>query len=162
MTDTASKGKGKGKGKSYTKETSSQAAPWEEKVEVHRLRTLDVFAGCGGLSEGFHQAGMAESRWAIEKEEPAAQAFRLNNPGCTVFTDDCNLLLQRVMEGEDTNALGQKLPKKGSYGVAQTRRRAIILAAAPGEKLPFYPEPMHAFAPRAMQLSVVVDDKKVC
>ncbi|GFS20276.1 DNA (cytosine-5)-methyltransferase [Elysia marginata] len=243
-----SKGKGKGKGKSYTKETSSsQAAPWEEKVEVHRLRTLDVFAGCGGLSEGFHQAGMAESRWAIEKEEPAAQAFRLNNPGCTVFTDDCNLLLQRVMEGEDTNALGQKLPKKGdvellcggppcqgfsgmnrfnsgdysrfknsliasylsycdyyrprffllenvrnfvsfkrsmvlkltlrsllrmgyqctfgvlqagSYGVAQTRRRAIILAAAPGEKLPFYPEPMHAFAPRAMQLSVVVDDKK--
>lgn len=241
-----SKGKGKGKGKSSAKE-STNIYPLEEKVEVHRLRTLDVFAGCGGLSEGFHQAGMAESRWAIEKEEPAAQAFRLNNPGCTVFTDDCNLLLQRVMEGEETNALGQKLPKKGdvellcggppcqgfsgmnrfnsgdysrfknsliasylsycdyyrprffllenvrnfvsfkrsmvlkltlrsllrmgyqctfgvlqagSYGVAQTRRRAIILAAAPGEKLPFYPEPMHTFAPRAMQLSVVVDDKK--
>ena len=51
-----------------------------------------------GLSEGFHQAGMAESRWAIEKEEPAAQAFRLNNPGCTVFTDDCNLLLRKAMD----------------------------------------------------------------
>ena len=51
-----------------------------------------------GISEGFHQAGVAESRWAIEKEEPAAQAFRLNNPGCTVFTDDCNLLLKAVME----------------------------------------------------------------
>jgi len=50
--------------------------------------------GCGGLSEGFHQSGIAESRWAIEKEEPAAQAFRLNNPGCTVFTDDCNELLR--------------------------------------------------------------------
>ena len=45
--------------------------------------------------------------------------------------------------------------------MAQTRRRAIILAAAPGEKLPLYPEPMHTFAPRAMQLSVVVDEKKV-
>ncbi|RUS91723.1 hypothetical protein EGW08_000549 [Elysia chlorotica] len=242
-----SKGKGKGKGKSSVKDTTANVSPLEEKVEVHRLRTLDVFAGCGGLSEGFHQAGMAESRWAIEKEEPAAQAFRLNNPGCTVFTDDCNLLLQRAMEGEETNAIGQKLPKKGdvellcggppcqgfsgmnrfnsgdysrfknsliasylsycdfyrprffllenvrnfvsfkrsmvlkltlrsllrmgyqctfgvlqagSYGVAQTRRRAIILAAAPGEKLPYYPEPMHAFAPRAMQLSVVVDERK--
>ena len=39
--------------------------------------------------------------------------------------------------------------------------RAIILAAAPGEKLPFYPEPQHVFAPRAMQLSVQVDERKV-
>lgn len=48
----------------------------------------------------------------------------------------------------------------GQYGVAQTRRRAIILAAAPGEQLPLFPEPLHVFAPRACQLSVVVDDKK--
>jgi len=39
--------------------------------------------------------------------------------------------------------------------------RAIILAAAPGEKLPHYPEPLHVFAPRAMSLSVAVDDHKV-
>ena len=48
----------------------------------------------------------------------------------------------------------------GQYGVAQTRRRAIILAAAPGEKLPRYPEPLHVFAPRACSLNVVVDEKK--
>ena len=48
----------------------------------------------------------------------------------------------------------------GQYGVEQTRRRTIILAAAPGEKLPLFPEPLHVFAPRACQLSVVVDDKK--
>ncbi|KAJ8369806.1 hypothetical protein SKAU_G00098340 [Synaphobranchus kaupii] len=48
----------------------------------------------------------------------------------------------------------------GQYGVAQTRRRAIILAAAPGEKLPRYPEPLHVFAPRACSLSVVVDEKR--
>lgn len=52
------------------------------------------------------------------------------------------------------------LSQAGQYGVAQTRRRAIILAAAPGEKLPLFPEPLHVFAPRACQLSVVVDDKK--
>ena len=50
--------------------------------------------------------------------------------------------------------------KAGQYGVAQTRRRAIILAAAPGEKLPRYPEPLHVFAPRACSLNVVVDEKK--
>lgn len=55
----------------------------------------DNFAG---LSEGFHQAGLAESLWAIEKEEPAAQAYRLNNPKTQVFTDDCNLLLKKVMD----------------------------------------------------------------
>ena len=58
-----------------------------------------------GLSEGFHQAGVAESRWAIEKEEPAAQAYRLNNPGSTVFTDDCNLLLKLVMNVSNRSVL---------------------------------------------------------
>ena len=33
----------------------------------------------------------------------------------------------------------------GQYGVAQTRRRVIILAAAPAEKLPLYPEPSHRY-----------------
>ena len=41
---------------------------------------------------------MAESRWAIEKEEPAARAYRLNNPEATVFTDDCNMLLKLVID----------------------------------------------------------------
>ena len=51
-----------------------------------------------GLSEGFHQARVAETCWAIEKEEPAAQAFRRNNPDSIVFTDDCNELLRLVMD----------------------------------------------------------------
>ena len=51
-----------------------------------------------GLSEGLHQAGIAETLWAIEIDEPAAQAFRANNQGTTVFTDDCNRLLKLAME----------------------------------------------------------------
>uniref|UniRef100_A0A1X7TKI6 Cytosine-specific methyltransferase n=1 Tax=Amphimedon queenslandica TaxID=400682 RepID=A0A1X7TKI6_AMPQE len=208
---------------------------------------LDVFAGCGGLSEGFHQAGVADSCWAVEIDEPAAQAFRLNYSQTTVFTDDCNILLSLVMEGAKTNSRGQSLPQKGDvellcggppcqgfsgmnifnsreysqfknslvisylsfceyyrpqffllesvrnfvsfkksmvlkltlrclvkmgyqctfgvlqagqYGVPQTRRRAIILAAAPGEKLPHFPNPTHVFSPRACQLTVVANDIK--
>uniref|UniRef100_A0A8D2KV02 DNA (cytosine-5)-methyltransferase n=1 Tax=Varanus komodoensis TaxID=61221 RepID=A0A8D2KV02_VARKO len=238
------KGKGKGKGKGKSAEHNEVEAT---ELKPPKLRSLDVFSGCGGLSEGFHQAEVSETLWAIEMWEPAAQAFRLNNPGTTVFTEDCNILLKLVMSGEKTNSLGQKLPQKGDvemlcggppcqgfsgmnrfnsrtyskfknslvvsflsycdyyrprffllenvrnfvsfkrsmvlkltlrclvrmgyqctfgvlqagqYGVAQTRRRAIVLAAAPGEKLPLFPEPLHVFAPRVCQLSVVVDDKK--
>ncbi|XP_064460816.1 DNA (cytosine-5)-methyltransferase PliMCI-like [Ornithodoros turicata] len=239
-------GKGKGKGKSSHKWATVEP-PEGYPVPEHKLRALDVFAGCGGLSEGLHQAGVCETLWAIEREEPAANAFRRNFPDATVLTDDCNRLLRLVMEGELTNEKGQSLPQKGdvellcggppcqgfsgmnrfnsrqyslfknsliasylsyceyyrpryfllenvrnfvafkrsmvlkltlrcllsmgyqctfgvlqagNYGVPQTRRRAILLAAAPGQPLPFFPEPQHVFAPRACQLSVVVDDTK--
>ncbi|XP_054016177.1 DNA (cytosine-5)-methyltransferase 1-like isoform X1 [Hylaeus anthracinus] len=246
-------GKGKGgskvKGK-RTEEKQKNAAvnkPIEYKAIARKLKTMDVFAGCGGLSEGFHQAGISENCWAIEKEEPAAFAYRLNNSKATVFTEDCNVLLKKVMDGELMDGIGQKLPQKGevelmcggppcqgfsgmnrfnsrqyslfksslivsylsycdyyrpkffvmenvrnfvsfkrsmvlkltlrclvrmgyqctfgilqagNYGVPQTRRRMVIMAAAPGETLPNYPEPTHVFSKRVCQLSVLVDNKK--
>lgn len=48
----------------------------------------------------------------------------------------------------------------GHYGVPQTRRRLIIMAAAPGCTLPHYPEPQHAFSKRGCHLSFTVDDLK--
>ena len=39
--------------------------------------------------------------------------------------------------------------------------RAIVLAAAPGEVLPQFPEPTYCFSTRAGSLSVVIDDRKV-
>lgn len=51
-----------------------------------------------GLSAGLDQTGVAESCWAIEKVEQAAQAYRRNADHCTVFTDDCNVLLKQVMQ----------------------------------------------------------------
>lgn len=48
----------------------------------------------------------------------------------------------------------------GHYGVPQTRRRLIIMAAAPGQTLPRYPEPQHVFNKRGCQLSVQVGDLK--
>ncbi|XP_017756525.1 PREDICTED: DNA (cytosine-5)-methyltransferase PliMCI-like [Eufriesea mexicana] len=244
-----SKGNLKFKGKK-TEESEKRAfvnRPVDYNTISKKLKTLDVFAGCGGLTEGLHQAGVAETLWAIEKETPAAFAYRLNNPNTTVFTEDCNVLLKKVIDGEITNEIGQKLPQKGqvellcggppcqgfsgmnrfnsrqyslfknslvvsylsycdyyrpkffimenvrnfvsfkrsmvlkltlrclirmgyqctfgilqagNYGVPQTRRRMIILAAAPGQILPKYPEPIHVFSKRACQLSVLVDNKK--
>lgn len=113
------KGKTTSKGKGSSNVSDIPKTPQDTTITepypnlTKRLRTLDVFSGCGGLSEGFHQAGVAESCWAIEVFDPAANAFKLNNPEATVFTDDCNLLLKMAMDGKDTNSKGQRIPKKG-------------------------------------------------
>ncbi|XP_076247573.1 DNA (cytosine-5)-methyltransferase PliMCI [Calliopsis andreniformis] len=246
-------GKGKGKAKCKSKKVENNESkkiiekPVDYSIVQRKLKTLDVFAGCGGLSEGLRQAGIVDNRWAIEREEPAACAYRLNNPDTTVFCEDCNVLLRKVINGEPCDNNGQRLPQKGevellcggppcqgfsgmnrfnsrqyslfknslvvsclsycdyyrpkffimenvrnfvsfkksmvlkltlrclvrmgyqctfgilqagNYGIPQTRRRLIILAAAPGEILPKYPEPTHVFSKRACQLSVIVDNKK--
>lgn len=48
-------GKGKGKASAAQEPQDSQNEP--QTIKVPKYRTLDVFSGCGGLSEGFHQAG---------------------------------------------------------------------------------------------------------
>ncbi|PZC79547.1 hypothetical protein B5X24_HaOG216212 [Helicoverpa armigera] len=237
------KGKGKGKSSKPVEATENKL----EQISVRPLRTLDVFAGCGGLSEGLHRAGVAECRWAIENVEAAAHAYALNNKNCIVFNEDCNALLREVMSGATHSTGGHRLPQQGevellcggppcqgfsgmnrfnsreysnfknslvasylsycdfyrpkyfilenvrnfvafkkgmvlkltlralldmgyqctfgilqagNYGVPQTRRRLIILAAAPGYKLPCYPEPTHVFSRRACSLTTTIDGKR--
>nr|CAD7207530.1 unnamed protein product [Timema douglasi] len=57
--------------------------------------------------------------------------------------------------------------QSGCYGIPQTRRSVsrscvepFILAAAPGEVLPSFPQHTHVFNPRACQLTFMVDDNK--
>ena len=49
--------------------------PSDKSVSYGRLtqhtRWRGVFSGCGGLSHGLHEAGVAESRWAIELFAPS-------------------------------------------------------------------------------------------
>ncbi|XP_022173545.1 DNA (cytosine-5)-methyltransferase 1-like [Myzus persicae] len=229
----------------YVDEDKLQFIPSYKKIKP--LRGLDVFAGCGGLSKGLEDSGLVISNWAIEYDEKAAEAFKLNNPGSNVFVEDSNHLLKLAMSGEKTNSKNQNIPQKGevdficggppcqgfsgmnrfnsgqyslfknslivsflsyidfyrpkyfvienvrnfvsfknsmilrltlrcitrmgyqctfgilqagNFGVPQTRRRLIIMAAAPGEKLPFYPEPINVFNRKSSSLSVQVGDKK--
>ena len=56
---------------------------------VEPLKTLDIFAGCGGLSHGLGQAGVVKHCWAVEFWSPSAQAYKKNNPECKVFNEEC-------------------------------------------------------------------------
>jgi DNA (cytosine-5)-methyltransferase 1 len=102
-----SKGAGKGKAAS-SKAAAAGAGPsslaGSDSAQGVAMATMDIFAGCGGLSEGMHQAGVADTKWAIEYEEPAAKAFQLNNPTAEVFCNNCNVILRVGMEAwRDSN-----------------------------------------------------------
>lgn len=61
-----------------------------------KMRSLDLFAGCGGLSSELHASGLIDSKWAVEKDQNAAKAYSKNFPGCAVFEEDVSEWFQRV------------------------------------------------------------------
>lgn len=78
-------------------ETPNPVEVDSQSCSEHKLKTLDIFAGCGGLSEGLHQSGVVQTQWAIEYDDSAAEAFRLNHPATTVFCCNVSALLWRLM-----------------------------------------------------------------
>ncbi|KAJ4916938.1 DNA (cytosine-5)-methyltransferase 1 [Raphanus sativus] len=88
----------KEKGKGVESETGSAIVKPDEVPKEMRLSSLDIFAGCGGLSQGLEKAGASTTKWAIEYDEPAGEAFRKNHPETTVIVDNCNVILRAIME----------------------------------------------------------------
>ncbi|KAK7314847.1 hypothetical protein VNO77_33375 [Canavalia gladiata] len=88
----------KKKGKCKEGDSISEPDMEGKALNETRLATLDIFAGCGGLSEGLQQSGVSLTKWAIEYEEPAGHAFKANHPESLVFINNCNVILRAVME----------------------------------------------------------------
>jgi DNA (cytosine-5)-methyltransferase 1 len=104
-----------------------------ERGDPLRLKTMDIFAGCGGLSEGMRQAGAARSMWAIEYEPDAAVAFRDNHPGAHVFNANCNVILRRCMSKAglpDAEAIASPEADEQAAAMAASEVAAVPL---PGE-----------------------------
>ncbi|CAH9093886.1 unnamed protein product [Cuscuta epithymum] len=107
LDDAAMSRKRKGKGKAVENDILEEK---QETSQENRLVTLDIFAGCGGLSEGLQQSGASLTKWAIEYEEPAAEAFKLNHPEAQVFVHNCNVILRAIMKrcGDDDDCVSTK------------------------------------------------------
>ncbi|XP_020091881.1 DNA (cytosine-5)-methyltransferase 1B-like isoform X3 [Ananas comosus] len=88
----------KNKGKGVCESDKNNSDKWTDVPQENRLKTLDVFAGCGGLSEGLQQSGISFTKWAIEYEQPAGEAFGENHPETLMFVDNCNVILRAIME----------------------------------------------------------------
>ncbi|KAL7235643.1 hypothetical protein ACSBR1_019021 [Camellia fascicularis] len=85
------------KKKGKCKEGGSGFDEQKDASSSNRLATLDIFAGCGGLSEGLQRSGVSLTKWAIEYEEPAGEAFKLNHPEALMLINNCNVILRAIM-----------------------------------------------------------------
>lgn len=65
-----------------------------------KLTTIDLFAGAGGMSEGFKQAGF-NTLFANDHEKPAVATFRRNHADAETSSDDIETL--------DADAIRQRL-----------------------------------------------------
>ncbi len=52
-----------------------------------KLISVDLFSGCGGLTEGMHQARF-DTKIAFEIDEEASVVYSLNHPKTSVITKD--------------------------------------------------------------------------
>ncbi|KAG0284747.1 hypothetical protein BGZ96_010905 [Linnemannia gamsii] len=62
-----------------------------------KLRAMDIFAGCGGMSFGLKQSGMVETEYSIEVDQDAAATFRHNFPTVEVLNYDAGFLLKQAI-----------------------------------------------------------------
>jgi len=45
------------------------------RAKRQKIKTLDLFAGCGGLTEGFEMAGFYETIAGVEWDKPSRDTF---------------------------------------------------------------------------------------
>ncbi|KAJ2279034.1 hypothetical protein J3F81_000148 [Coemansia sp. RSA 371] len=57
------------------------------------LRALDLFSGCGGLTQGMDQSGAVKTMWSVEYMPSAGLTFSKNHPEAQVYNQCSNLLL---------------------------------------------------------------------
>ncbi|KAJ2227696.1 hypothetical protein GGF40_000060 [Coemansia sp. RSA 1286] len=62
------------------------------------LRALDLFSGCGGLTQGMDQSGVVKTMWAVEFMESAGITFAKNHPETQVYNQCSNLLLDSAIK----------------------------------------------------------------
>lgn len=59
-------------------------------------RVVDLFSGCGGLSEGFSQAGF-DITVAVEKDAAAAKTYAANHPDTKIIVEDIRSVSPREL-----------------------------------------------------------------
>lgn len=69
-------------------------------------KTIDLFAGCGGLSRGFEDAGFNTAA-AVEKDLWASDTYRHNHPNTTVLTGPVEEQdLKSIIQGDIAGVVG--------------------------------------------------------
>ena len=94
-------------------------------MKQHEMNCIDLFAGCGGLSEGLKQAGFRTVA-ACEIDPIAVATYKLNHPDVTVFEQDIRKLnpseIKKLLKGEPLHLLAGCPPCQGFSSLRRLNR----------------------------------------
>jgi DNA (cytosine-5)-methyltransferase 1 len=89
------------------------------------LYSIDIFSGCGGLTQGMHQANF-KTMIAFEINEIASKAYCLNHPDTTVITKDIRKVsiaeIKRKLNGNKIHLLAGCPPCQGFSSIRRLNR----------------------------------------
>jgi DNA (cytosine-5)-methyltransferase 1 len=109
-----------------------RAAESERCMASSAPSVIDLFAGGGGLSEGFTRAGF-RTLAAVEKDEMAARTYRLNHPGVPddrVIEQDIRTVtrdqLRRLAGGKPLDVLAGSPPCQGFSSVGFRSKKSLL------------------------------------
>jgi DNA (cytosine-5)-methyltransferase 1 len=91
--------------------------------------SIDLFSGCGGLTEGMHQAEF-KTQFAFEIDEIASKAYRLNHPDTTVITKDIRTVsideIKEKLNGNTIHLLAGCPPCQGFSSMRRLNRQQPV------------------------------------
>lgn len=89
------------------------------------LRSLDIFSGCGGLTEGMHQADF-KTKLAFEIDVTASRVYILNHPDTDVITKDIRKTsiseIKKNLKGKEIHLLAGCPPCQGFSSIRRLNR----------------------------------------
>ncbi|MFU1478707.1 DNA cytosine methyltransferase [Roseovarius sp. C7] len=95
----------------------------------YKYNSIDLFAGCGGLTEGMRRAGF-KTRVAVELEAEPAKAFRLNHPDAQLIQEDIRAIdmedVKKMLDGSPLHLLAGCPPCQGFSSVRKLNKRASV------------------------------------
>lgn len=95
----------------------------------HIFNAIDLFSGCGGLSEGLRQAGFKVIA-GVEVDKNAARAFRMNHSETTLFEDDIRKLntnkIIKLLNDSPLHLLAGCPPCQGFSALRKLNRKSSV------------------------------------
>lgn len=102
---------------------------FDQKQMKKHYTGIDLFSGCGGLSEGMRRAGF-KIKAAIEKDKIAANAYRLNHKGAKIFDTDIKEVnvseLKQTYDNGPLHLLAGCPPCQGFSSIRRLNKRASV------------------------------------